>query len=157
MTTLYAMMGVPGSGKSTLANKATDEGYASPDEWRWILSGSKHDQSVSSRAFAMAHVVVHTCLSSMKSVIFDATNVQAKARHDLIVIADLWEAKKVLYVMDTPHVASWEQNLQRDRPVPAAVMARMIVNYEKSFDEIFDEPWDHIVFHSNTKAGSNAG
>lgn len=147
---LHVMMGVPGSGKSTVADKLVQEHNAirvSPDEIRRMLTGDPSNQERNAEVFDHAHRMTKSNLAQGNHVVFDATNVQAKARRGLLDIANGVGAKKHLHVVDPGLDTAKFRNQNRERVVPDEVLDRMHGEMSDSARNLPFEGWDTINTH----------
>lgn len=145
--TLYILIGVPGSGKSTYAEELyekSERGIAlvSSDQLRKSLYGNESCQDNPKKVFTLAHKIVVDQLEHGFDVIFDATNIYAKDRMDLIRKVCFEVKKEVRFVaiyFDTPiETCIARQNL-RERKVPIKVIEKMGRQIDKpTFEEGFD-------------------
>ncbi len=85
---LVLLLGVSGSGKSTFARQhfAPTE-IVSSDHCRALVCDDENDQSVNQAAFEILHLIAAKRLAQGKLAVIDATNVQAAARQQLLVLA----------------------------------------------------------------------
>ena len=147
MRELIVTMGIPGSGKSTIAAKTPTKHVICPDNIREMLFGDPTHQDNNDLVFAHAHSRLKTILNDGESVLFDATNVQAFARKELLDIAAQYPGTwKVLLVVDVPLAVAKERNAKRDRVVPEDVLDRMHARFMQSLSQIGFEQWDAIRF-----------
>ena len=145
--TLYILIGVPGSGKSTHAEELFQKSergicLVSSDQIRKSLYGNESCQDNPKKVFTLAHKIVIDQLEHGFDVIFDATNIYAKDRMDLIRKVCFEVKKEVRFVaiyFDTPiETCIARQNL-RERKVPTKVIEKMNRQMEKPvFYEGFD-------------------
>jgi predicted kinase len=89
MPKLYVMCGISGSGKSTYAKSIQSSVQKRPiivstDELRAMLCGNASDQTDPELIFNTAYSMIQTLLERDYDVIFDAMNLTARARKDLI-------------------------------------------------------------------------
>src|SRR5438128_1307346 len=85
---LVVLVGCTGSGKSTFARKHfRDTAIVSSDACRGIVSDDENDQSATAEAFALLHHIVGVRLRRGLRTVVDATNVQLKARQELVRVA----------------------------------------------------------------------
>ena len=82
---LVVLVGAAGSGKSTFAARWFDPSEVlSSDAFREILTGDAADQRATKTAFSIIHREVTKRLAARRTVVVDATNVDASARRALI-------------------------------------------------------------------------
>lgn len=145
--TLYILIGVPGSGKSTYAEELyqkAERGTAlvSSDTIRENLYGNASCQENPARVFEIAHQATIDQLTRGYDVIFDATNIYAKDRKDLILKVCFEVAKPVRFIavyFDTPISECIKRQELRERKVPTKVIEKMGRQIDKpTFQEGFD-------------------
>ncbi|QLY30261.1 polynucleotide kinase-phosphatase [Nocardia huaxiensis] len=111
---LVVLIGSTGSGKSTFARKhfpAT--AVLSSDAYRGLVSDDETDQSATADAFALLHHVAGVRLRRGLRTVIDATNVQPKARQELIALARAHDVLPVAIVLDVPERVCVERNAAR--------------------------------------------
>uniref|UniRef100_UPI0003783745 polynucleotide kinase-phosphatase n=1 Tax=Nocardiopsis alkaliphila TaxID=225762 RepID=UPI0003783745 len=111
---LVLLVGVSGSGKSTFAArhfKATQ--VIGSDFCRGMVSDDETDQTATADAFALLNTVVDIRLRRGLLTVVDATNVQRKAREQLIRIAKDNDVLTTAIVLDVPEAVAMERNRAR--------------------------------------------
>lgn len=145
--TLYILIGVPGSGKSTYAEELyqkSERGIAlvSSDCIRKSLYGNESCQDNPKKVFTLAHKIIVDQLAHDFDVIFDATNIYAKDRMDLIRKVCFEVKKEVRFVaiyFDTSIETCIARQDLRERKVPAKVIEKMNRQIDRpNFEEGFD-------------------
>lgn len=145
--TLYILIGVPGSGKSTYAEELyqkSERGIAlvSSDCIRKSLYGNENCQDNPKKVFTLAHKIIVDQLEHGFDVIFDATNIYAKDRSDLIRKICFEVKKEVRFIaiyFDTPIETCVARQDLRERKVPTKVIEKMGRQIDKpTFQEGFD-------------------
>ncbi|WP_433756628.1 polynucleotide kinase-phosphatase [Nocardia sp. CA-135398] len=124
---LVVLIGSTGSGKSTFARKHfRDTAVVSSDACRGIVSDDENDQSSTPDAFALLHHIAGIRLRRGLRTVIDATNVQPKARQELIAVARAHDVLPVAIVLDVPDDVCFERNTRRsDRShLPRHVVSR---------------------------------
>ncbi|WP_150236738.1 polynucleotide kinase-phosphatase [Nocardiopsis quinghaiensis] len=112
---LVVLVGVSGSGKSTFAAKHFGSTQViSSDYCRGLVSDDENDQSASADAFSLLHTVVDIRLRRGLLAVADATNVQARARQELLRVAKANDVLSNAIVLDVPEALARERN--RNRP-----------------------------------------
>ncbi|MFV2175594.1 polynucleotide kinase-phosphatase [Actinomadura sp. LOL_016] len=124
---LVVLVGVSGSGKSHFARthfKPTQ--IVSSDFCRGVVSDDENDQSATGDAFDLLHYIVGTRLRRGLLTVVDATNVQSKARQQLIALAKEHNVLSAAIVLDVPESVAAARNAVRpDRAhLPAHVLPR---------------------------------
>ncbi|MET9487928.1 polynucleotide kinase-phosphatase [Nocardia sp. NPDC006630] len=111
---LVVLIGSTGSGKSTFAHKHfPSTAVLSSDAYRGIVSDDESDQSATADAFALLHHVAGVRLRRGLRTVVDATNVQPKARQQLIELARAHDVLPVAIVLDVPDQICVERNAGR--------------------------------------------
>ncbi|MFE3459068.1 polynucleotide kinase-phosphatase [Nocardiopsis aegyptia] len=112
---LVVLVGVSGSGKSTFAARHfRPTQVISSDYCRGLVSDDENDQSASADAFALLHTIVGIRLRRGLLTVVDATNVQSKARAQLVRVAKDNNVLCTAIVLDVPEALAVERN--RERP-----------------------------------------
>ena len=123
---LVVLVGVTGSGKSTFARahfKPTE--VISSDFCRGMVADDENDQSATPAAFELLHYIAGKRLAGGRLTVIDATNVQAEARRELVVLAREHDVLPVAIVLDLPEKLCAERNASRpDRDFGAHVLRR---------------------------------
>jgi polynucleotide kinase-phosphatase len=111
---LVVLIGSTGSGKSTFAHKHfRSTAIVSSDACRGIVSDDENDQSATSDAFALLHHIAGIRLRRGLRTVVDATNVQPKARQELVAVARAHDVFPVAIVLDVPDSVCFERNTVR--------------------------------------------
>lgn len=137
---ILCLGGIPGAGKSTIARDFQNAGYeiVCPDTYRGVISrtipGREHwtdsehegDQTVSARAWDMAHREAVELLKAGKSIVFDALLHTQKARRRLFAQLDKSKVPYFSLYVDTTFKTALERNSKREadggRAVPDFVI-----------------------------------
>lgn len=132
----YILVGVPGCGKSTLAAKiaASNPTYqiVSTDQIREKLYGDASIQGCWQEIETQVLQQIHQHFSAGYLIIYDATNSQRTWRLD--ILAKLAKYKHISWValhVKTPIEQCQLRNQQRQRQVPASVIANMAQHLEQ--------------------------
>ena len=146
MTTLYMMVGLPASGKSTYAKLLAEEVngiIVSSDGIRAEWYGSEEIQGDAGKIFREVELRCKNALGAGRSVVMDATNMNAKKRANFL--RQMPECHKVCVVMAVPFDECIKRDEERPRHVGPAVMEKMRKNFQMPY---YNEGWDHIeVFY----------
>ncbi|MET7767289.1 polynucleotide kinase-phosphatase [Nocardia sp. NPDC005366] len=111
---LVVLVGSTGSGKSTFARKHfRTTAVVSSDTCRGVVSDDENDQSATPDAFALLHHIVGVRLRRGLRTVVDATNVQPKARRELVAVARAHDVLPVAIVLDVPESVCRERNAAR--------------------------------------------
>lgn len=131
MATLYLMCGLPASGKSTIAIELATIYNAiiiSSDKIREELYGDENIQGNGKEVFNLVNKRTREALEKGVNVIYDATNIKAKGRKQLI---KMFNVPTECYYMKTPLEVCRKRNAERERHVPEEVIERMYKNFEE--------------------------
>lgn len=145
MSKFTMMVGMPASGKSYYAEELKDENTViiSTDKMREILCGDVAMQEYNDLIFSTALKWIKQHLQNGRDVIFDATNINRKARKNILRSIDA--VKKAVF-MATPYEIVVENNKNRERILPIDVIRNMYLKFEppmpqEGFDEIEVKYW----------------
>lgn len=143
MANFYMMVGLPGSGKTTFAHNIEKGAMViSSDIIRKELWGSEETQGDNKIVFQELEYRVIQNLMMDKSVVYDATNINAKKRKEFLKkLNKVPNVKKVCMLMSVPYEQCLQKNEERDRVVPEDVIARMYINFQIPQSR---EGWDEI-------------
>mgnify|MGYP003392012260 CR=1 FL=1 len=123
---LVVLVGVSGSGKSSFARehfRPTE--IVSSDACRAMVSDDENDQSATPDAFELLNHIVGTRLRRGLLTVVDATNVQSKARAELVSLARRHHALVDAIVLEVPESVAGRRNAGRaDRDVGMPVVRR---------------------------------
>ena len=142
MTKFYMMVGLPASGKSTYAKLLAEEIdgiVVSSDGIRAEWYGDEAIQGDPSKIFREVEQRCKNALCAGRSVIMDATNMNAKKRINFL--RQMPECKKVCVVMAVPFDECLARDEVRSRSVGPAVMEKMRKSFQMPY---YNEGWDHI-------------
>jgi predicted kinase len=144
---LVVLVGAAGSGKSTFAARWFDPSEVlSSDAFREILTGDPSDQRATKTAFSIIHREVTKRLAAKRTVVVDATNVEASARGTLITRARFAAVPAVAIVFALPREIVLAQNAARPgRIVEATIVERHLERLESALPALRGEAFDWIV------------
>jgi protein phosphatase len=111
---LVALVGASGSGKSTFAKthfKPTE--VLSSDFFRGLVSDDETDQSATSAAFDSLYYIAAKRLEAGRLTVIDVTNVQKKAREEILRLAQEQNVLAAAIVFDMPQSLCIERNKAR--------------------------------------------
>lgn len=123
---LVVLIGVTGSGKSTFARAhfAPTE-ILSSDYCRGLVADDENDQAATRDAFEVLHFIAGKRLAAGRLTVVDATNVQQRARRQLIELAREHDVLPVAIVLDVPERVCIARNAARpERDFGADVIRR---------------------------------
>ena len=111
---VVALVGVTGSGKSTFAaNHFLPTEVLSSDFFRGLVSDDENDQAATNAAFDVLHYVAGKRLEAGRLCVVDATNVQPRARKELIDLAKSHHTLAVAIVLDVSEATCIARNASR--------------------------------------------
>ena len=144
MAELYMLVGLPGSGKTSWANQMGSEDcvVCSSDALRKELFGSENVQDKNSKLFAELHRRIRQHLTEGRSVVYDATNINAKRRQAFLREIEKIYCKKIAVVFAVPFEKCLRNNWMRERKVPYEAMERMYKGWQMPY---YFEGWDEIL------------
>lgn len=143
MTQVYLPIGLPGCGKSTLADNLIARGVldadavVSTDALRRICTGHHSLQNENGTVFAITRKLVCARLRNDLDTWVDATNLSEAWRSEMAEFCRLYDGKLIFVLFETPFEEAQRRNLEREVPVPEAVMNKM-------FKEILDIAWEAL-------------
>jgi hypothetical protein len=133
---VIVMMGIPGSGKTTwIGNNLDYEEFpdvVSLDDIRERLNGDAASQKNMPEVVEIAHARLKWLLLHGKNAVWDATNIVAEHREQILKTCNDFGAETHLVVMITPPEVARRRNASRTRVVPDRAMNRM---WEAMLDE----------------------
>lgn len=145
MADLIVLVGISGSGKSTAAQlykeKSSNTLIVSTDALRKELLGSEEDQTNGNLIFKAAYDLTRKYLVSGHNVIFDATNLTARARKQLLRECGEYAEKRICRVYTCSVDEAMEHQKNRVRQVPREVVE---AQYKKFIMPSASEGWDSI-------------
>jgi protein phosphatase len=143
---LIVLVGAAGSGKSTFAARWFDPSEVlSSDAFREILTGDASDQRATKKAFSIIHREVTKRLAAGRTVVVDATNVEARARRALISRARFANVRAVAIVFALPRGTVLAQNAARlGRIVDRAIVERHLDLLEAALPSLAAEGFDRV-------------
>ena len=139
---LIVMCGLPASGKSTYSQWLEESGVfkrVCPDLIRKAFYGDENIQGDGKRVFETAYhdIKEYACLG--ENVVFDATNINAKRRKELVKEMRPYFDVIICKWFSTPLLTCKLRNAKRERQVPYEVIERMWENFQRpTLDEGFD-------------------
>lgn len=145
MADLIVLVGISGSGKSTAAQlykeKFPNILVVSTDALRKELLGSEEDQTNGNLIFKTAYDLTHKYLVSGHNVVFDATNLTARARKQLLRECGEYAEQRICHVYTCSVDEAMEHQKNRVRQVPREVVE---AQYKKFTMPSASEGWDRI-------------
>ena len=139
---LIVTSGLPASGKSTYSQWLVESGVfcgVCPDKIRGELYGDENIQGDGKQVFAIAHARIKDLGKDGNNVVFDATNINAKRRKELVKEMRPYFDIIICKWFSTPIDICVQRNMARERQVPQEVIKRMWLNFDKpTLNEGFD-------------------
>jgi alkanesulfonate monooxygenase SsuD/methylene tetrahydromethanopterin reductase-like flavin-dependent oxidoreductase (luciferase family)/predicted kinase len=143
---LVVLVGASGSGKSTwAAARYRTEEVVSSDTLRGIVGSGPHDLDASADAFALLETIVDARLGRRLTTVVDTLGFDPDRRRSWLSRARAAGLPAVLVVLETPDPECRRRNSQRDRPVPARVLAGQLRSRRTVAVEVADEGWDLVL------------
>ncbi len=156
---LVLLIGVTGSGKSTFARthfKPTE--VISSDFCRGLVSDDENDQSATADAFEVLRFITGKRLAAGRLTVIDATNVQAEARRELVMLAREHDVLPAAIVLDLPEKLCAERNVGRpDRDFGPHVLRRQRGQLRRGLRGLGREGFRTVhVLHTPEEVGAAA-
>jgi protein phosphatase len=155
---LVALVGASGSGKSTFAKtlfKPTE--VLSSDFFRGMVSDDETDQGATAAAFDSLYYIAGKRLEAGKLTVIDATNVQKKARDQVLRLA--WEQNVLAaaIVFDMPQSLCIERNKARpDRQFGPQVVQGQARELRRSIKHLREEGFRFVYTLTTPDAAAEA-
>lgn len=130
---LIVLSGIPASGKSTYCNIMKSMAFliVCPDTIRKGLYGSENIQGNGKEVFNHAYKQLQLFGECCQNAIFDATNLTAQRRKELVEKMRPYYDTIVCHYFRPNFEKSREQNEMRERKVPKEVIRRMYYQWEE--------------------------
>lgn len=143
---VVALVGASGSGKSTWASsRFLPTEVLSSDTLRGWVADNQTDQSATPDAFDVLHFLADKRLTRGKTVVVDATNVQAQARKSLLALAKSQNVLSVALVLNVSERTCQTRNETRtDRKVPPHAITRQCRDLRQSLRGLKDEGFRYV-------------
>lgn len=142
---LIVLGGLPASGKSTYAETLCEIEPTfyriCPDLIRKDLYGDESVQGDGKKVFSIARYQMREIGSVGGNVVFDATNINANRRKELVKEMRPYFDIIICKWFSTPYTLCLARNEERERKVPEEVITRMWENFEHP---TMREGWDII-------------
>jgi protein phosphatase len=125
---LVLLIGASGSGKSTFARQHFQPTeILSSDYCRALVCDDENDQTATSDAFELLHLILAKRLTRRRTTVIDATNVQQSSRSSLLAMAAQWKIPAVAIVFELAEELCQKRNLERAiRQVPREVITNQM-------------------------------
>ncbi|MDR3123547.1 MAG: polynucleotide kinase-phosphatase [Treponema sp.] len=155
---LVALVGASGSGKSTFARthfKATE--VLSSDFFRGLVSDDETDQNATSAAFDSLYHIARKRLEAGRLTVVDATNVQKKARDEVLRLAREQNVLAAAIVFDMPQSLCIERNKARpDRNFGPHVIQSHTRELKQSIKHLRKEGFRFVYTFTTPDEAANA-
>lgn len=151
---LVALVGISGSGKSSFAKKHFGRfEVLSSDHYRGLVSDDENDQSATGDAFDALYYIARKRLARMKLTVIDATNVQLRARQEILKLAKEFDVVPVAIVLNVPKGVCAERNAARpDRQFGAHVLKNQAADLRRSLRGLKKEGFRHVHVLNSVEA-----
>jgi putative nucleotidyltransferase with HDIG domain len=124
-------VGVAGAGKSQAIDALSDEWTrVSPDEWREAHYGDASEQGDPAQVHRACREELKEVLRARGRAVYDATNVVADRRAQLLELCHAYGARVELWVFDVDPAVAKARNRARERRVPESVIERQCAKFE---------------------------
>lgn len=158
---VIVMVGPAGSGKSTLAAKLQDAAWRmfrarpyalSSDALREVLTGDATNQQVTPKVFDMMHAILQSRCAHGQGTIFDATNLRAKDRKQILAIVKAVDASIPVTAILLPVDAETclERQATRSRQVSGDVILRHVGLYGHTRQQITGEGFERVYEYAGS-------
>ncbi len=143
---LVVLVGASGSGKSTWARERYRAAeIVSSDELRGVVGSGRHDLDASAEAFALLDLIVAGRVRRGLTTVVDTLGLDTERRRALLDLARRHGIPAVAVAFDTPPALARGRNAERDRPVPAPVLAQQLRTAREVVDALGGEGWDRLL------------
>ncbi len=143
---LVVLVGPSGAGKSTFARQHfLPTEVLSSDFCRGLVADDENDQSATTDAFEVLHVVAARRLARGRLTVVDATNVQQESRQPLVALAREYHCLPVAIVFNLPERLCQDRNRDRpDRAFGPHVVRQQIAQLRRSLHNLRREGFRHV-------------
>ena len=148
---LVLLIGPSGSGKSTFARRHfRPTEILSSDACRGMVSDDENDQAVTKDAFEVLRFIAGKRLALGRLTVIDATNVQPKARRNLLALALRNSVPAVGIVLNLPLAVCLARNQSRpDRRVSPEVVEKQTADLAASLPGLVQEGFQDLYVMDN--------
>jgi protein phosphatase len=143
---LVVLIGPSGCGKSTFARKHfIKTEVVSSDFCRGIICDDENNQLISAHAFDLLHYIVEKRLIIGRLTVVDATNVQEKARRELIKIANRNNCLAAAITFNVSEdICRERDDCRADRHVGVKVIKNHTELLKKSIRSLYNEGFKYV-------------
>jgi alkanesulfonate monooxygenase SsuD/methylene tetrahydromethanopterin reductase-like flavin-dependent oxidoreductase (luciferase family)/predicted kinase len=142
---LVVLVGASGSGKSTWAQaryRAAE--IVASDDLRGVVGSGRHDLEASADAFVLLDLIVSGRVRRGLTTVVDTLGLDAVRRGQLRDLARQHGLPAVAVAFDTPPALCRRRNAERDRPVPARVLADQLRAFAGVDGQLAEEGWGRV-------------
>jgi alkanesulfonate monooxygenase SsuD/methylene tetrahydromethanopterin reductase-like flavin-dependent oxidoreductase (luciferase family)/predicted kinase len=155
---LVVLVGASGAGKSTwAATRYRDQEVVSSDALRGVVGSGPHDLDASADAFGVLDTVVAARLGRGLTTVVDTLGLDPVRRQGWLAAARAAGLPAVVVLVDTPDAECRRRNADRDRPVPAPVLAKQLRSVRDVRPALEAEGWDGLVLAGNVESEGSSG
>ena len=142
---VVVLIGAAGSGKSVWAAEHYRRvEVVSSDDLRGVVGSGPADLAASADAFELLEKIVAARVGRGLTTVVDTLGLDAARRTAWREAARAAGLPAVAVVLDTPGEVCRRRNAERDRPVPARVLADQVRRVAAVVDSLTTEGWDHV-------------
>jgi alkanesulfonate monooxygenase SsuD/methylene tetrahydromethanopterin reductase-like flavin-dependent oxidoreductase (luciferase family)/predicted kinase len=142
---LVVLVGAAGAGKSTWAlDRYRRAEVVSSDDLRGVVGSGPADLDASADAFDLLERIVTARLSRRLTTVVDTLGLDAERRIAWRDAARAAGLPTAVVLFETPADECRRRNAERDRPVPAPVLAEQVRRAAAVRHALADEGWDHV-------------
>ena len=142
---VVVLIGAAGSGKSVWAAEHYRRAeVVSSDDLRGVVGSGPADLAASADAFELLEKIVAARVGRGLTTVVDTLGLDAARRTAWREAARAAGLPAVAVVLDTPGELCRRRNAERDRPVPARVLADQVRRVAAVVDSLSTEGWDHV-------------
>jgi alkanesulfonate monooxygenase SsuD/methylene tetrahydromethanopterin reductase-like flavin-dependent oxidoreductase (luciferase family)/predicted kinase len=143
---IVVLVGASGSGKSTWAREAyRAQEIVSSDDLRGIVGSGRHDLDASTDAFRLLDEILAARTRRGLTCVVDTLGLDPQRRRGYLELARTYDLAAVAVVFDVAAPLVRERNAQRDRPVPAPVLAAQLTRAAQAPAELAAEGWERVL------------
>ncbi len=143
---IVVLVGASAAGKSSWARSAyRAQEIVSADDLRGIVGSGRHDLDASADAFRLLDDILAARVRRGLTCVVDTLGLDAQRRRDYLALAKKHGLPALAIVFDVPDALAMQRNAQRERRVPARVLAAQLARAADVAGEVESEGWDQVV------------